>query len=68
MLSSTVRSNDLYTLLMQYGVKFTSYRIKSVYKSLDQTVHMVHARKMHFLWQNTLLLCGRFNLYGTSQV
>ena len=34
----TVWSSDLYTLLMRYGVKFTSYRIKSVYKSLDQTV------------------------------
>ena len=35
---TTVWSSDLYTLLMRYGVKFTSYRIKSVYKSLDQTV------------------------------
>ena len=35
---TTVRSSELDTHLMRYGVKFTSYRIKSVYKSLDQTV------------------------------
>ena len=29
----TVWSSDLYTLLMQYGVKFTSQRIKSVFKN-----------------------------------
>ena len=37
-LAITVWSSELDTLLMRYGVKFTSYRIKSVYKSLDQTV------------------------------
>ena len=35
---STVWSSDLYTLLMRYEVNLTPYRIKSVYKSLDQTV------------------------------
>ena len=35
---STVWFSNLYTLLMRYGVKFISYHIKSVYKSLDQTV------------------------------
>ena len=35
---TTVWSSELDTLLMRYGVKFTSYRIESVYKSLDQTV------------------------------
>ena len=34
----TVWSSDLYTLLMRYELDLTSYRIKSVYKSLDQTV------------------------------
>ena len=34
----TVWSNELDTLLMRYGVKFTSYRIKSVSNSLDQTL------------------------------
>ena len=37
----TVWSSELDTLLMRYGrygVKFTSYRIKSVSNSLDQTV------------------------------
>ena len=34
----TVWSSDLYTLLMRYEVNLTPYRIKSVYKSLDQTV------------------------------
>ena len=38
-IQTTVWSSDLYTLLMRYGVKFTSYRIKIVYKSLDQTVY-----------------------------
>ena len=37
----TVWSSDFNTLLMRYGVKFTSFRIKSVYKSLDQTVQWV---------------------------
>ena len=37
-LQHTVWFSDLYALLMRYGVNFTSYRIKSVYKSLDQTV------------------------------
>ena len=36
----TVWSSELDTLLMLYGVKFTSYRIKSVSNSLDQTVGM----------------------------
>ena len=36
----TVWSSDLYTLLMRYEVNLTPYRIKSVYKSLDQTVRM----------------------------
>ena len=40
--SYTVWSSDLYTLLMRYEVNLTPYRIKSVYKSLDQT------QKMHF--------------------
>ena len=35
----TVWSSELDTLLMRYGVKFTSYRIKSVSNSLDQTVY-----------------------------
>ena len=35
---TTVWSSELDTLLMRYGVKFTSYRIKSVSNSLDQTV------------------------------
>ena len=34
----TVWSSDLYTLLMRYEVNLTPYRIKSVYKWLDQTV------------------------------
>ena len=34
----TVWFSELDTLLMRYGVKFTSYRIKSVSNSLDQTV------------------------------
>ena len=34
----TVWSSELDTLLMRYGVKFTSYRIKSVSNSLDQIV------------------------------
>ena len=37
-LQNTVWSSKLDTLLMRYGVKFTSYRIKSVSNSLDQTV------------------------------
>ena len=41
----TVWSSDLYTLLMRYGVKFTSYHIKSVYKSLDQTVYCLYSSK-----------------------
>ena len=36
--TTTVWSSELDTLLMRYGVKFTSYRIKSVSNSLDQTV------------------------------
>ena len=35
----TVWSSDLYTLLMRYEVNLTPCRIKSVYKSLDQTVY-----------------------------
>ena len=35
---ATVWCSDLYTLLMWYEVNLTPYRIKSVYKSLDQTV------------------------------
>ena len=34
----TVWSSELDTLLMRYGVKFTSYRIKSVSNSLNQIV------------------------------
>ena len=34
----TVWSSDLYTLLMRYEVNLTPYRIKSVCKSLNQTV------------------------------
>ena len=37
-MATTVCFSELDTLLMRYGAKFTSYRIKSVYKSLDQTV------------------------------
>ena len=35
---TTVWSSDLYTLLMRYEVNLTPYCIKSVYKSLNQTV------------------------------
>ena len=38
---STVWSSELDTLLMRYGVKFTSSRIKSVSNSLDQTIEML---------------------------
>ena len=38
LMGPTVWSSELDTLLMRYGVKFTSYRIKSVSNSLDQTV------------------------------
>ena len=34
----TVWSSELDTLLMWYGAKFTSYRIKSVSNSLNQIV------------------------------
>ena len=37
-LQYTVWSSDLYTLLMRYEVNLTPYCIKSVYKSLNQTV------------------------------
>ena len=36
----TVWSSELDTLLMRYEVNLTPYRIKSVYKSLDQTVQI----------------------------
>ena len=60
----TVWSSDLYTLLMWYGVKFTSYRIKNVYKSLDQTVVVFFLKSVdtkYICYKNNF--CDAFSIF-----
>ena len=54
----TVWSTELDTLLMRYGVKFTSYRIKSVSNSLDQTVYLL-VRHVLFIAKDILYTAVR---------
>ena len=57
----TVWSSELDTLLMRYGIKFTSYGIKSVSNSLDQTVDINLQSQGVFLFPNyTKLLFDLF--------
>ena len=65
---STVWSSELDTLLMRYGVKFTSYRIKSVSNSLDQTVYtkLLYALDRN-LWNDWQKSSVHLRSYSKSQ-